>query len=238
MEDLLINNIDCFWSFFFFFFLPQGYNELCKAFKTDNNPVTKYYYYKLQKENKYLNQQGIIGEWFVAQKLYGLPSEYCVFNDVKLSDDEITSQIDHLVLSKYGLFTIETKHWLGTIYGFVTSDCFERKRNGRRSKTFPNPIKQNDAHIIELYKRIGIPTDENENLVTFANKTEGVKCIDKGKVKNVLYDCNIIEHIQSHDKIVLTDEQVMIYGKRIVELFRVGLNLSDINNYSSQSPVN
>ena len=38
-------------------------------------------------------------------------------DDVVLKTDRGTTQIDHIVVSKYGLFAIETKNYRGEIYG-------------------------------------------------------------------------------------------------------------------------
>ena len=46
-----------------------------------------------------------------------LPSEYYVMDDVVLNTVRGTTQIDHIVISKYGVFVIETKNYRGIIYG-------------------------------------------------------------------------------------------------------------------------
>ena len=62
--------------------------------------------------------KGAIGEETVAFRLARLPkSEYKVINDLVLSSVSRTSQIDHLIISDYGLFVIETKNIKGWIFG-------------------------------------------------------------------------------------------------------------------------
>ena len=46
-----------------------------------------------------------------------LPDDYYVMDDVVLETTNGTTQIDHIVVSKYGLFAIETKNYRGEIYG-------------------------------------------------------------------------------------------------------------------------
>lgn len=61
---------------------------------------------------------GKAGEHWTKQILRKLPKEqYIVLNDLLLQDDNYTHQIDHLVISKYGLFVIETKQYNGFIKG-------------------------------------------------------------------------------------------------------------------------
>ncbi len=62
-------------------------------------------------------QKGKRGEKLVAQVLSQLPEEYVILNDVVLPTTSGTTQIDHIVVSKYGVFTIETKNYRGDIYG-------------------------------------------------------------------------------------------------------------------------
>ena len=53
----------------------------------------------------------------VYKKLLELTDEYYIFNDVILDTGQGTTQIDHIVVSKYGVFAIETKNYRGEIYG-------------------------------------------------------------------------------------------------------------------------
>lgn len=61
-------------------------------------------------------QKGKRGEMRVSAILSQLPDEYKVLNDLIFRTDKGTTQIDHLVVSKYGIFTIETKNYRGEIY--------------------------------------------------------------------------------------------------------------------------
>lgn len=61
--------------------------------------------------------KGEIGEEIVHNILMRLPDEYLVMDDIMLKTDRGTTQIDHIVVSKYGVFAIETKNYRGEIYG-------------------------------------------------------------------------------------------------------------------------
>jgi hypothetical protein len=55
--------------------------------------------------------KGFIGESRVARQLGKLQNEdYKVFNDVLIRTGSRSSQIDHIVISIYGIFVIETKN--------------------------------------------------------------------------------------------------------------------------------
>ena len=55
--------------------------------------------------------KGKVGEKVVASKLDHLPKDqYRVLNNVTIPTPKGSSQIDHLVVSIYGIFVIETKN--------------------------------------------------------------------------------------------------------------------------------
>ena len=62
--------------------------------------------------------KGRRGERAVASILSELPSsEYSVINDITLQDEHGSTQIDHVIVSVYGIFVIETKNYSGWIMG-------------------------------------------------------------------------------------------------------------------------
>ena len=69
------------------------------------------------KRKSIIVSQGDSGERYVSHILSHLSAEYHVFNDVYLNSNGRSSQIDHVVISKFGIFVIETKNYSGAIYG-------------------------------------------------------------------------------------------------------------------------
>ncbi|MBO7221344.1 MAG: NERD domain-containing protein [Alistipes sp.] len=109
---------------------------------------------------------GKIGEKEVAHKLHWLPRNYTVLNDILLPTDYGTTQIDHIVVSPYGIFVIETKNYKGWIFGYENSREWKQSLLGKKNwfgwsseqYKFRNPIRQNMAHTIAikmLLKEIG-----------------------------------------------------------------------------------
>ena len=68
------------------------------------------------------------GEMAVAIRLSNLPkNDYFVINDLLFRrQNGRTSQIDHVVVSRYGIFVIETKNISGYIYGGEYSQTWTR----------------------------------------------------------------------------------------------------------------
>lgn len=95
-------------------------------------------------------KQGVKGEAKVARQLWRIQNEsFRVFNDVLLRTKRGTTQIDHVVISVYGIFVIETKHHSGWIHGNEKSEYWTQTFYNTKNR-FRNPIKQNWAHVYAL----------------------------------------------------------------------------------------
>ena len=93
--------------------------------------------------------KGKLGEFAVAAhvKLYLKDPQYILLNDLTLPDGAgATTQIDHLLLSPYGIFVIETKNYKGWIFGNERQKIWTQKLY-KNSYKFQNPIHQNYKHI-------------------------------------------------------------------------------------------
>lgn len=97
--------------------------------------------------------KGDMGELVAAKFLNSLDkSEYKIIHDIKIKNptrNTKTSQIDHLVVSKYGIFAIETKAYKGKIYGKEYSRNWSQYL-GNKKYDFMNPVLQNYGHIKAL----------------------------------------------------------------------------------------
>jgi len=97
--------------------------------------------------------KGFGGERIVKEKLNKLnPKEYLVINNLRINK----YQIDHIVVSRYGIFVIETKNWSGRIYGRGWDSKWKQYFRGiKEPVSFPkNPIYQNKSHLYILKKSI------------------------------------------------------------------------------------
>lgn len=67
------------------------------------------------------------GEREVSSYLADLEcEEYQVFNDLLLRNGNYTTQIDHIILSRYGVFVIETKNVHGKVYGSGNAEFWKQ----------------------------------------------------------------------------------------------------------------
>lgn len=91
--------------------------------------------------------KGTIGESIVSDILSNLPSEkYYVMNDLLLEIGNKTAQIDHVVISVYGIFVIETKNYSGVIIGNENDKKWIQITSDNTQYEFYNPIRQNRNH--------------------------------------------------------------------------------------------
>lgn len=101
-------------------------------------------------KNKHAKIKGAVGELKVNATLISLGSEYVWMHNVLIRNAKgATSQIDHLVLSEYGIFVIETKHYKGWIFGNEKAENWTQIIF-REKHQFRNPVKQNWSHIYAL----------------------------------------------------------------------------------------
>lgn len=92
--------------------------------------------------------KGKMGEFAVHLhvKLY-LKENYILLNDCTLPEGEQgTTQIDHILISSYGVFVIETKNYKGWIFGGEHQKMWTQKIF-KQSFKFQNPIHQNYKHL-------------------------------------------------------------------------------------------
>ena len=101
--------------------------------------------------------RGMIGEYQVRRALgNNVEGLKYVINDVIIVNNGKSSQIDHIVILRTGIFVIETKNYSGSIYGSETSRNWTQVlAYGKVKNKFYNPIMQNKSHIYALSELLG-----------------------------------------------------------------------------------
>ena len=137
----------------------------------------------------------------------GLPSKrYCKFHNVTLPTDYGTSQIDHIVVSKYGIFVVETKNMRGWIYGKQYEKYWTQKFPNSSYK-FQNPLRQNYAHIKALHRFLpDFPDDVFKSVISMCGEHK----IKSEMPKNVTRGAWYVGYIRSFKDILLSDEQIKL----------------------------
>ncbi|MEG2279159.1 MAG: nuclease-related domain-containing protein, partial [Comamonas sp.] len=132
------------------------------------------------------------------------PQHYhCVHNITLRLADGNTTQIDHVVVSPYGLFVLETKHMRGWIFGSEKQKEWTQTIYRHRVR-FPNPLHQNWGHIKALEHVLQVPLQHLHSVVVFTGhshfKTEMPARVTQGR--------NCVAFIQSHTEVVWTAQEV------------------------------
>lgn len=155
--------------------------------------------------------KGYMGERTVAAKLSGLPeTQYRLLNDVMLQTEYGTTQIDHIVVSIYGIFVIETKNYKGWITGSEFADNWTKNMYGTKY-SFRNPLKQNYAHVKALEEKTNLAEDKFIPIVAFSNN-----CDIKVKTsKPVVYIGQIKHVIEGYREIKFNENELDILVAKI-----------------------
>lgn len=155
--------------------------------------------------------KGKIGEFNIASRIKRLKQdEYKVLNNIILkTKNNHTVQIDHIIVSLYGIFVIETKNYEGWIFGNENAEkwmqiIFKEKYQ------FRNPIKQNWSHIYALKELLSDYSNVRYiPIVVFSG--DGILKEITSSVY-VIYDTEILRVIEmeSSEKIISRDDILKI----------------------------
>lgn len=182
-------------------------------------------------------QKGKRGEMRVSAILSQLPDEYTVLNDLVFRTEKGTTQIDHVVVSKYGIFAIETKNFRGDIYGddrrqkwtqlIVTEVTYAKKwwktYTYVTKNQFYNPVKQSVGHALRIKDMISaFPHVKIVPIVVFTG--EAILTNVESRY-HVVYAKSLLDVINGYRAIYLTDDEVQAVV-RILE----GNNVREIVN--------
>ncbi len=98
-------------------------------------------------------------------------SVYTSLPDVTLKmNNGTTTQIDHIIISKFGIFVIETKNMKGWIFGSKESKKWTQNIYGKKH-SFQNPLHQNYKHTKAIEEILG-DTKNIHSIVTFVGECE------------------------------------------------------------------
>ena len=166
--------------------------------------------------------RGTIGETRVRRLLSAMlqKNQYTVLNDLTIPSGGGTAHIDHLVVSQFGIFVIETEYRRGTISGTEFQDRWKQLRFGRFTR-FDNPVHQNFLHVQALERLLQLPESCFHSIVVFTGQ-RGFKGTMPG---NVIPVEKLIPYIRKCQQKKLTPEKASTALKQLDEL-RLGSHRS------------
>ena len=156
--------------------------------------------------------KGMFGEFLVnrAAKLFLDKRIYTLFKNVTLPTEDGSTQIDHVIVSRYGVFVIETKNMKGWIFGGTQKKTWTQKIY-RHTSSFQNPLHQNYKHTQTLQAALELDPGEVFPVVVFV----GDSTFKTAMPDNVVYAGDYIRFIKSKTQPILSDSEVLVICTRI-----------------------
>ena len=180
-------------------------------------------------DNNAASDIGKKGEDEVSCVLNSLPQGYFVVNNAIIPDQVVdpskkyTTQIDHVVVSPYGIFVIETKNYKGLILGTEKSKEWKEVFRTTPEHYFYNPIKQNWGHIFALAEHLRLNTRLFKPVVVFSDKCE----LNVKTTTPVVYLSDLKEHILSYSQELIPRKNVEKINDRLCKIILDGAELED-----------
>ena len=157
--------------------------------------------------------KGKVGEFYVSKVTRAkLPGDtYFAVENVTLRADDGTTQIDHIYVSRFGVFVVETKNYKGWIFGSERQAQWTQQ-NYQTKNRFQNPLRQNYKHVKTLETALGLPSDAIHSVIVFVGE-----CTFKTDMPaNVLKGAgSVASYIQQFTQSVLSESQVRVAVDRL-----------------------
>ena len=149
--------------------------------------------------------KGIFGESVVnlLAKIMLDKKDYHLLKNVTLRTNDGSTQIDHVIVSRYGVFVIETKNMKGWIFGSPNQKTWTQKIYRHTSK-FQNPLHQNYKHVRALSSLLGIPESKFYSVVAFV----GESTFKTTMPENVTQGRGWVRFVKSRRHPMLSDAEV------------------------------
>ncbi len=135
------------------------------------------------------------------------PKEYFIFNNLILpSTGSYSTQIDHVVISRFGIFVIETKENNGWVFANENREHWTVTYRQQRKYPLANPLRQNYGHIQVLKKEMPFIEENFVSIVVFTGQCE----FKTPRIPNVIFETELIEIIQSYTKTLISQQRLLM----------------------------
>lgn len=142
--------------------------------------------------------------WFFRDRPVDLDGpEYHHFRRIVIPTARGTTEIDHLIVSRYGIFVVELKDRSGWIFGDAFEPRWTAVHFGRKFR-FQNPLHQNFGHLKALEEFLGVDARLLRGIVVFRGSFEFKTPIPAGVLCH-RYD----RWVAAHQDVVLDDAAVL-----------------------------
>ena len=137
--------------------------------------------------------------------------DYHLMNHITLPLGDGTTQIDYILVSRYGVFVLETKDYKGWIFGSPKHATWTQVLFKRRFK-FQNPMQQNQLHVRAVRDLLDfLPPETVKSLVVFTGDAVFKTPLPDG----VCYMRSLVELIQEYTTEVLSHNRIQFCVGRL-----------------------
>jgi hypothetical protein len=137
--------------------------------------------------------------------------DYSVFHDVYLphpdadgTDGPISTEVDHIVISRFGIFVIETKNIDGYFSGARNDREWSVTNRSGRTHVTDNPFRQNHLHARAVAKFLDVGMTSVHSLVFMVGDCELLTQDEMGP--NILAQSGLLDRIKSYRTEVFVPE--------------------------------
>ena len=107
-----------------------------------------------------------------ALRLHFVAPDFHLLNHITLKLENGTTQIDHILVSRFGVFVIETKDYSGWIFADAKHEKWTQVKWRRKSR-FQNPIFQNARHVRAVRNLLDfLPPETVKSIVVFTESAQ------------------------------------------------------------------
>ncbi|MCW9014221.1 MAG: NERD domain-containing protein [Gammaproteobacteria bacterium] len=136
------------------------------------------------------------GLWLSSATYHGI-------HDLTLPTPRGSTQIDHVYVSKFGIFVVETKNYQGWIFGSENQKQWTQVIYGDKFK-LPNPLRQNYGHVRAVQAVLDVAPEIVHSVVAFAGDSK----FKTPMPPNVTKGQKFAKYIKTFKKVVLSDQEV------------------------------
>ena len=146
-----------------------------------------------------------------------------------IEDEKGTHQIDHIVISKYGIFVIEMKNYYGLILGNQYKEKWYQCL-GKNKYAFHNPMYQNYGHVKALSNALNLNEEVFIPIVCFSNQVKLKVTSNKPVVQVDTINRNILKYIEEIITCDLNELSSKIENMNILDKIKRKEHVKNIHN--------
>ncbi len=151
-----------------------------------------------------------------------LGNKYLRFHNIIIPINNGTTQIDHILLSRFGIFVIETKNYNGWIFGNEKSKYWTQLLYGKKFK-FQNPLHQNFCHTKTLAKHLNVDHYNVHSIIFFIGNTTELKT----KLPDNVMTSGLSAYIKRFKSIVFSKSDLNLFQRKIVQLKNLNISTKE-----------